>query len=123
MKNKLKYSLEERTLEFSKKILNLSKEIKLNYYNKNIIDQLIRSTTSIGANYCEANGASSKKDFRNKISICKKESKETRYWLLLLKECERKEVISNLLDTNQEFILIFSKIISTIDNSKNKNSI
>lgn len=44
----------------------------------------MRAGTSVGANYCEANGASSKRDFKNKIYVCKKEAKETRYWLRLL---------------------------------------
>ena len=52
----MEYDLEERTKKFSKDILNFLKEIKCTNLNKNIIDQLIRSSTSIGANYCEANG-------------------------------------------------------------------
>ncbi|MDO8551065.1 MAG: four helix bundle protein [bacterium] len=66
----------------------------------------------MGANYCEANGASSKKDFRNKIFICKKEAKETKYWLRMLAravedlagECRR------LWKEAQELTMIFSKI-------------
>ncbi len=49
--------------------------------NSNIISQLLRSATSVGANYHEANAASSKNDFRNKIYICRKEIQETEYWL------------------------------------------
>ncbi len=67
------YDLEERTKNFSKNIIILLFEIRKNEINKNIISQLVRSATSIGANYCEANNASSKKDFRNKIFICRKE--------------------------------------------------
>ena len=62
---------------FAENIINLCKKAQKNAITLPIISQLIRSGTSIGANYCEANGASSRKDFKNKIFICKKESKET----------------------------------------------
>ena len=77
-----------------------------------IISQLIRSGTSIGANYCEANGGSSKKDFYNKIYICKKEAKETKYWLKLLIHAIEKPVnqYQILRDEVQELTLIFSAI-------------
>ncbi len=61
----MEFDLEGRTRDFSKDILNLLKFIKENNINKNIISQLLRSATSVGANYCEANAAVSKKDFRN----------------------------------------------------------
>jgi len=81
-----------------------------------IINQLIRCGTSIGANYWEANGASSKRDFNNKIFICKKESKETKYWLRLftgaLEDKKLKEECRNLWQEAQEFNPIFSKIVS-----------
>ncbi len=68
-----KYDLEERTAKFGEDIIKYCKSIKQDTITKSIISQLIRSGTSVGANYMEANGASSKKDFRNKIYICKKE--------------------------------------------------
>jgi four helix bundle protein len=77
-----KYNLEERTAKFGEDIIGLCQSIKQNTVNRSIVDQLIRSSTSIGANYMEANGASSKKDFRNKMHICKKEAQETqrKHW-------------------------------------------
>ncbi|MFZ2484535.1 MAG: four helix bundle protein, partial [Minisyncoccia bacterium] len=80
--------------------------------------QLIRSGTSIGANYMEANGASSRKDFQNKIFICKKESQETKHWLRMLKSFmpEKKEAIDVLWKEAQELTLIFQKIGSTLKN-------
>ena len=77
-----------------------------------LIDQLIRSGTSIGANYTEANGASSRKDFKNKIYICKKEAMETKYWLrLLVKKNEQFGDESRFLwKEAHELTLIFSKI-------------
>ena len=115
----MQYDLEERTTEFSKKILIFVKEVKLNVINRNVIDQLIRSATSVGANYREANGASSKKDFRNKIYICKKEIQETKYWLELLGEIvskSQKEKVRNLWKEAHELTLIFNKISTTLKN-------
>jgi len=77
----MKYQLEERVGKFAENIIDLIKKVRINITNKNIIEQLIRSATSIGANYFEANGSSSKKDFINKIAISKKEAIETQYWL------------------------------------------
>lgn len=78
------YNLESRTMAFSAAVIGAMKEMRKDIINTPMISQLIRSATSVGANYCEANGASSKKDFKNKIYICKKECKETKYWLELL---------------------------------------
>lgn len=104
--------LEERTIRFSENVIDLVKKIKLTVLNKNIIEQLLRSSSSIGANYQEANGASSKKDFRNKIYLCKKEAMETKYWLRLLAKVEEKEkdIIRKLWKEAHELTLIFSKI-------------
>ena len=66
-----KYDLEERTAKFGEKVIELCKSLKQDSISTPIIRQFVRSSTSIGANYMEANGASSKKDFRNKIHICK----------------------------------------------------
>lgn len=110
-KNK-NYDLEERTARFAENIIEICKKASKNVVTIPIIGQLIRSGTSIGANYCEANGASSKKDFRNKIFICKKEAKETKYWLRMLSKSteELKEECKRLWQEAQELTLIFSKI-------------
>src|SRR3972149_7313803 len=78
------YDLEERTALFSESLIEFYKRCPKNAITIPLIDQGLRAGTSIGANYCEANGASSKKDFKNKIFICKKEGKETMYWLRLM---------------------------------------
>jgi len=116
----MKYDLEERTAKFSENIIDLCNSIKKNPVNEVLVKQLVRSATSIGANYCEANQASSKKDFVNKIFICKKESNETKYWLrLLIKEnLNRKEELYRSSKEAHELTLIFSKIITS---SKIKN--
>jgi len=113
----MEYNLENRTVKFSEEIIIFLKSIKLDIINKSIVSQLIRSATSVGANYCEANGASSKKDFKNKIHICKKEVKETKYWLQLLVKTnpEKKDEMRRLWKEAQELTLIFSKIVSTMN--------
>jgi four helix bundle protein len=65
-------NLQERTLKFSNEIIKLCKLVKTDIVSKRIVDQLVRSGTSIGANYMEAVNGSSRKDFKNKIFICKK---------------------------------------------------
>lgn len=114
------YDLEERTAKFGEEIIKLCKSAKQDSISSPLINQLIRSATSIGANYMEANGASSKKDFRNKISICLKESRETKHWLRMLAvaQPEKKDQLKALWRECQELTLIFSKINSTL---RNKN--
>src|SRR4030067_2340632 len=84
------YDLEERTAKFGMDVIRLCKLLPLNEITRPLINQLIRSSTSIGANYMEANGADSKKDFKSKISICKKEAKETMHWLRMIAEADPK---------------------------------
>ncbi len=110
-----KYNLEERTAKFGERVIDLCKKAPKNEITSPIINQLIRSGTSIGANYCEANGASSRKDFKNKIFTCKKESRETKYWLRMLAKAanELKEDCRIFWQEAQEYNLIFSKIISS----------
>ncbi|KKQ53518.1 MAG: hypothetical protein US70_C0002G0006 [Parcubacteria group bacterium GW2011_GWD2_38_11] len=110
-----KYNLEERTAIFGENIIEFCKSIKQDTITRPLISQLIRSGTSIGANYCEANNASSKKDFRNKIFICKKEAQETKYWLRMIAGCllERKDEIRKYWQENHELTMIFQKIISS----------
>jgi len=108
----MKYDLEERTIKFAESIINLCKKVSQNPITLPIINQLIKAATSIGANYAEANGASSKKDFKNKIFICKKEARETKYWLRLLALAapNLKVECKACFKEAQELTLIFSKI-------------
>lgn len=113
------YDLEERTAKFGEKIISLCRSLHENTISKPLILQLVRSATSIGANYMEANGASSRKDFKNKIFICKKEAQETKHWLRMLASCfvDRKSELTVHWKECQELTLIFQKIV----NSLNKN--
>jgi len=118
-----KYNLEGRTAKFSEEVIKFCRTIPKDQLDMPMISQLLRSATSIGANYMEANGASSKKDFANKIFLCKKESQETKYWLKLVRigRPELEEKIALLWQEAQELTLIFQKITSTIRNGKNEN--
>jgi len=115
------FDLEERTAKFGESTINFSTRLEQNVISKPIISQLVRASTSIGANYMEANGASSKKDFANKISICKKEAKETLHWLRMIKQCfpEKREEIKELWGECMQLVLIFSKISLSISRNKN----
>ena len=117
--NTNKYDLEERTAKFGEDVIDFCKSIVQDTINRPIISQLIRSSTSIGANYMEANAASSRKDFTNKIFICKKETQETKHWLRMLAKCQsnKKEEIKILWQECQELTLIFQKITSTLRNN------
>lgn len=115
-----KYDLEDRTTKFSGELIVFCKTCPKNVITLPIINQLIRSGTSIGANYREANGGSSKKDFQNKIFICKKESKETLYWLELMGKSiddeKLKKDCRSLWQETKELTLIFSKIAYSTKN-------
>lgn len=119
-KNTKQYDLEERTAKFGESVIDFCRSTRQDNVSRPIINQLIRSATSIGANYMEANGASSKKDFRNKMSITRKEAQETKHWLRMLARCfpEQQQEISILGKEAQELTLIFGKIVSNLNNSK-----
>lgn len=111
------FDLEQRTIKFSENVILLCKKVNKNIVTTPIISQLLRSATSIGANYHEANGASSKKDFKNKIFLCKKEAKETMYWLQLLSKADDNYIIEcrRLWKEAYELTRIFTSIISTMN--------
>ena len=79
-----KYDLEDRTAKFGENIIEFAKKIPKNPIMVPLISQLVKAGTSVGANYCEADCAESKKDFEHKLGICKKESKESKHWLRMI---------------------------------------
>ena len=111
--DKKKYDLEERTAQFGEAIIELVKTFPRDPINSPLISQIVRSGTSIGANYVEADGAESRKDFQHKISICKKESKETKHWLRMIVKANpsRRDECQKLSKEAQELSLIFSSIL------------
>ena len=114
----MNYDLEERTTRFGEKIIDFIRDLKLDDIGRVLSKQLLRSATSIGANYREANEASSKKDFRNKIFISKKETSETNHWIRLIAKAipEKENETKRLQGECNELLLIFGKIIHTLDN-------
>jgi four helix bundle protein len=111
--NQKKYDLEERTARFGEAIIEFVKTLPRDPINNPLISQIVRSGTSIGANYMEADGAESKKDFQHKISICKKECKETKHWLRMIAKAnpDRRNKCQKLWGEAQELTLIFSSIL------------
>jgi four helix bundle protein len=84
IQNKKTFDLEKRTAEFSKRTRDFCKNTKRDFINLEYLKQLSRSSSSIGANYIEANESLSKKDFVMRVKICRKEAKESIYWLNLI---------------------------------------
>ncbi len=108
------FNLEERTAKFGESIILFCQELKQTSINQPLINQIVRSATSVGANYCEANEASSKSDFYNKVYISKKEANETKHWLRMLAVAnpELKDKCRELWSECQEIVLILAKIVS-----------
>ncbi len=108
-----KYDLEERTFKFAKEVIAFTNRLKKSIPNVEIIKQVIRSSGSVGANYIEANEALGKKDFVMRIKICRKESKESIYWLRLLEvdgdNTEKERQI--LINEATELMKIFGAIV------------
>jgi four helix bundle protein len=110
-----RYDLEERTLKFTQWIVKYTKRLPKTVANVEIMKQLIRASASVGANYIEANEALSKKDFLMRIRICKKESKESCYWIVLsepdIKDKMTIQEKESLIKEVTELMKIFGSII------------
>ncbi|MCL5439150.1 MAG: four helix bundle protein [Patescibacteria group bacterium] len=114
IKNTKQYDLEERTFNFAKRVRIFVKKVVKTVGNIEDGIQLIRASGSVGANYIEANESLSKKDFVLRIKICRKEVKESRYWLLLIDinnnpELEKERGV--LIKEATELMNIFGSII------------
>jgi len=114
------YDLEERTALFGEAVIEFVKTLPKDPVNNPLISQIVRSSTSIGANYAEADGADSKKDFNYKISLCKKESKETKHWCRMIAKANpgKKSECKILWAEAQELTLIFSSILRSKKSKK-----
>ena len=113
IRNSKQYDLEERTLKFAKEVIKFVKILPRTIANIEIIKQLIRASGSVGANYIEANEALSKKDFIMRVKICRKEAKESRYWLKLIEvngeDAEKQRQL--LVQEATELMKIFGAIL------------
>lgn len=114
IKNSKKYDLEDRTIEFAKRVRQFIKRLTRTISNIEDGKQLARSSGSVGANYIEANESLSKKDFVLRAKICRKEAKESRYWLRLVdigEDTELKQEQEVLINESTELMNIFGAII------------
>ena len=84
------YDLEERTAQFGEAVIRFAKKIPRNPVNNGLIGQLVGAGTSVGANYCEADDGVSRKDYKNLIGTCKKEARETKFFLRMIAVAEEK---------------------------------
>jgi len=111
-KNDKIYDLEERTAKFGEDGIKFCKKVPKNPITIPLITQLVKCTTSVGANYCEADDAESKSDFRHKIGICKKESREAKHFIRMIVTAEpsMKEAAKTLWQEAKELNLIFNSI-------------
>ena len=113
VKSSKQYDLEERTLRFAKEVIELVNTLPRTMANIETMKQIIRSSGSVGANYIEANEALSKKDFAMRIKICRKEAKESQYWLRLIEvrgeETEKRR--QSLINEATELMKIFGSIV------------
>lgn len=117
---KRNFDLEERTAKFGENIISFCQKVPQNPITIPLIGQCVDSGTSVGANYCEADNAESRKDFEHKIGICKKEAKETKHWLrmIIVAVPQLKEEAKPLQQEANELNLIFSSIIRKMRDKK-----
>ena len=106
------YDLEDRTYNFTKSVIDFYKKLPKNSINFSLMDQVVRSSGSVGANYIEVNEVLSKKDFHYRIKICLKEAKESKYWLLLITDSNNEFIkeTSPMISESIELVKIFSSI-------------
>lgn len=110
--NERNYDLEERTAKFGEDIIKFCKKIPQGVITLPLINQLVKCGTSVGANYCEADDAESGQDFRHKIGICKKETRESKHFLRMLVVAvpDIKEEVRVIWQEAKELNLIFNSI-------------
>lgn len=111
------YDLEERTLDYSVQVITTLRKFKFDGATKHILSQLVRSVTSIGANYREARQAGSRKDFSYRVRISRKEASESQYWLNILKRVfpEKNDLLTPLFIEASELLAIFITISKKAD--------
>jgi len=119
IRNDKKYDIHDRIFEFVIDVIELTKVLPKTPQNLMVINQVMRSVTSMGANDQEADGASSKKDFLHCYTIVRKESKETVFWLRLLERTNAhlKPKIDPIVQEGSEIVAIVSTIINNTNRS------
>src|SRR3989344_1181165 len=112
------YDLEERTANFGEEAIRFARSLPQDTITRPLISQFIRSATSIGANFCEADDAESGSDFKHKLSVCKKETRETKHWLRMIVMAipDARDDSAKLWQEAKELNLIFNAIVHKIKN-------
>jgi four helix bundle protein len=111
-----KRDLDERLLAYGAAVIKLVETLPPSIAGRRIGDQLLRSGTSVGANFEEAQGAESRSDFAHKLQIALKELRESCYWLRLLAKTEMlpQEMLADLIDESLQLRAILSKSVATV---------
>ena len=114
------FDLEERTGRFGEEVIKFCRGLTLDAITDPLVRQIVKSSTSVGANYCEADDAVSKKEFRQKIGYCKKESRETKHWLRMIVAADpsQAEKARVLWKEANELVLIFATIFRKLTEKK-----
>ncbi|MBI4059096.1 four helix bundle protein [Candidatus Microgenomates bacterium] len=119
---KFQYDLEERTAKFGEEIIKFCRKIPRSPTTDPLITQLVKAGTSVGANYCEADDAESRDDFKHKIGICKKEAREVKHWLRIIPIAvpELKDEAKIIWQEAKELNLIFNSIVNKLKQKRNQ---
>ncbi len=109
-------NLINRSFRFAKSIIYLADSLPGKQSTRVILDQLLRSATSVGANIVEAQAASSRKDFTNFLNHALKSGNETKFWLLLLIETspDKKTEILDIVKESEELTKILGSVIASL---------
>ena len=107
-----RFDLEERTASFGEAVIDFLKTVPLTPLTRHMVDQLVRASTSVGANYSEANDAGSRKEFRYRLTLCKRESRESKFWLRMIARArpDRRDASRTLYREADELNRIFAAI-------------
>jgi four helix bundle protein len=106
------FDLEDRTARFGEATIQFAKRVPMNAVTEPLVTQLVRAATSVGGNYCEADDADSRKDFRFKVGLCRREAREAKHWLRMIVAAEPifRELALPLWQEAHELNLIFGAI-------------
>ena len=109
------YDLEERTALFGEAVIEFARNIPQDAVTQRLISQLVGAGTSVGANFCEADDSVSRKEYKQKIGYCKKEARETKFFIRMVVKAvpELREKAKPLWQEAKELHLIFAKIYRT----------
>ena len=115
-----KFDLEERTARFGEAVIAFAKRVPVNLVTTPLISQLVRAASSVGANYCEADEADSRKEFRYRIGLCKREARETKHQIRMVVAAvnQMREAATPLWKEGKELTLIFAAILRRMDEPK-----